>query len=186
MEIPSTGEQKGQRQLVCTPPSNNCVQEGLTSIDAQSPPRPTPTQLHVTQRIGPSKTITPGQVGVVAVTCNPGEIATGGGYTASANVIVASSLAGNSNTAWLVNAFNNSTQNGILGSNCRMCRSITLIERYDNARDLYLGSSSESSSKDDNTKSATAYRASNYDDNFFAFKVKTQHIHSDKLCCFLT
>jgi hypothetical protein len=110
------GQQKGQRQLVCTPPSNNCVQEGLTSIDAQSPPQPTPTQLHVTQRIGPSKTITPGQVGVVAVTCNPGEIATGGGYTASANVIVASSLAGNSNTAWLVNAFNNSTQNGILAA----------------------------------------------------------------------
>jgi hypothetical protein len=110
------GQQKGLRQLVCTPPSNNCVQEGLTYIDTQSPPRPTPTQLHVTQRIGPSKTITPGQVGVVAVTCNPGEIATGGGYTASANVIVASSLAGNSNTAWLVNAFNNSTQNGILAA----------------------------------------------------------------------
>lgn len=106
-----TGQQKGQRQLVCTHPRDNCVQERLTSIGAQSPPT-----LHVNQKIGPSKTITPGEVVFVVVACKPGEIATGGGYTASANVIVASSLAGNSNTAWLVNAFNNSTQNGILAA----------------------------------------------------------------------
>lgn len=110
-----TGQQKGQRQLICSHTSNNCVQEGLTSIGAQSPPTPAPA-LHVTQRIGLSKTVTPGQVGIVAVTCNPGEIATGGGYTSSENIIVASSLAGNSNTGWLVNAFNNSTQNGILAA----------------------------------------------------------------------
>jgi hypothetical protein len=110
-----TGQQKGQRQLICSHASNNCVQEGLTSIGAQSPPTPPPA-LHVTQRIGLSKTVTPGQVGTVAVTCNPGEIATGGGYTSSENIIVASSLAGNSNTGWLVNAFNNSTQNGILAA----------------------------------------------------------------------
>lgn len=110
-----TGQQKGQRQLICSHTSNNCVQEGLTSIGGQSPPRPAPA-LHVTQRIGLSKTVTPGQVGIVAVTCNPGEIATGGGYTSSENIIVASSLAGNSNTGWLVNAFNNSTQNGILAA----------------------------------------------------------------------
>ena len=79
-------------------------------------PKPAPAALHVTQRIGLSKTVTPGQVGIVAVTCNPGEIATGGGYTSSQNIIVASSLAGNSNTGWLVNAFNNSTQNGILAA----------------------------------------------------------------------
>jgi hypothetical protein len=115
-----TGQQKGQRQLFCSSAINNCVQEGLTAIGAQSPPTPTPTPapaaLHVTQRIGLSKTVTPGQVGIVAVTCNPGEIATGGGYTSSQNIIVASSLAGNSNTGWLVNAFNNSTQNGILAA----------------------------------------------------------------------
>ena len=115
-----TGQQKGQRQLFCSSAINNCVQEGLTVIGAQSPPTPTPTPapaaLHVTQRIGLSKTVTPGQVGIVAVTCNPGEIATGGGYTSSQNIIVASSLAGNSNTGWLVNAFNNSTQNGILAA----------------------------------------------------------------------
>ena len=115
-----TGQQKGQRQLFCSTAINNCVQEGLTAIGAQSPPTPTPTPapaaLHVTQRIGISKTVTPGQVGIVAVTCNPGEIATGGGYTSSQNIIVASSLAGNSNTGWLVNAFNNSTQNGILAA----------------------------------------------------------------------
>jgi hypothetical protein len=115
-----TGQQKGQRQLFCSSAINNCVQEGLTVIGAQSPPAPTPTPapaaLHVTQRIGLSKTVTPGQVGIVAVTCNPGEIATGGGYTSSQNIIVASSLAGNSNTGWLVNAFNNSTQNGILAA----------------------------------------------------------------------
>jgi hypothetical protein len=115
-----TGQQKGQRQLFCSSAINNCVQEGLTAIGAQSPPTPTPTPapaaLHVTQRIGLSKTITPGQVGIVAVRCNPGEIATGGGYTSSQNIIVASSLAGNSNTGWLVNAFNNSTQNGILAA----------------------------------------------------------------------
>lgn len=114
------GQQKGQRQLFCSSAINNCVQEGLTAIGAQSPPTPTPTPapaaLHVTQRIGLSKTVTPGQVGIVAVTCNPGEIATGGGYTSSQNIIVASSLAGNSNTGWLVNAFNNSTQNGILAA----------------------------------------------------------------------
>jgi hypothetical protein len=110
-----TGQQKGQRQLICSHTSNNCVQEGLTSIGAQSLPTPPPA-LHVTQRIGLSKTVTPGQVGIVAVSCNPGEIATGGGYTSSENIIVASSLAGNSNTAWLVNAFNNSTQNGILAA----------------------------------------------------------------------
>jgi hypothetical protein len=110
-----TGQQKGQRQLTCSHASNNCVQEGLTSIGAQSPPTPPPA-LHVTQRIGLSKTVTPGQVGIVAVTCNPGEIATGGGYTSSENIIVASSLAGNSNAGWLVNAFNNSTQNGILAA----------------------------------------------------------------------
>jgi len=115
-----TGQQKGQRQLFCSSAINNCVQEGLTVIGAQSPPTPTPTPapaaLHVTQRIGLSKTVIPGQVGIVAVTCNPGEIATGGGYTSSQNIIVASSLAGNSNTGWLVNAFNNSTQNGILAA----------------------------------------------------------------------
>jgi hypothetical protein len=115
-----TGQQKGQRQFFCSSAINNCVQEGLTAIGAQSPPTPTPTPapaaLHVTQRIGLSKTITPGQVGIVAVRCNPGEIATGGGYTSSQNIIVASSLAGNSNTGWLVNAFNNSTQNGILAA----------------------------------------------------------------------
>lgn len=115
-----TGQQKGQRQLFCSSAINNCVQEGLTAIGAQSLPTPTPTPapaaLHVTQRIGLSKTVTPGQVGIVAVTCNPGEIATGGGYTSSQNIIVASSLAGNSNTGWLVNAFNNSTQNGILAA----------------------------------------------------------------------
>ena len=115
-----TGQQKGQRQLFCSSAINNCVQEGLTAIGAQSPPTPTPTPapaaLHVTQRIGISKTVIPGQVGIVAVTCNPGEIATGGGYTSSQNIIVASSLAGNSNTGWLVNAFNNSTQNGILAA----------------------------------------------------------------------
>ena len=115
-----TGQQKGQRQLFCSSAINNCVQEGLTAIGAQSPPAPTPkpapAALHVTQRIGLSKTVTPGQVGIVAVTCNPGEIATGGGYTSSQNIIVASSLAGNSNTGWLVNAFNNSTQNGILAA----------------------------------------------------------------------
>jgi hypothetical protein len=115
-----TGQQKGQRQLFCSSAINNCVQEGLTAIGAQSPPTPTPTPapaaLHVTQRIGLSKTVTPGQVGIVAVTCNPGEIATGGGYTSSQNIIVASSLAGNSNTGWLINAFNNSTQNGILAA----------------------------------------------------------------------
>jgi hypothetical protein len=110
-----TGQQKGQQQIVCIHPSDNCVQERVTSIGAQSPPRPAPT-LHVIQKIGPSKTITPGEVVFVVVACKPGEIATGGGYTASANVIVASSLAGNSNTAWLVNAFNNSTQNGILAA----------------------------------------------------------------------
>jgi hypothetical protein len=110
-----TGQQKGQRQLICSHTSNNCVQEGLTSIGAQSLPT-LPPALHVTQRIGLSKTVTPGQVGIVAVTCNPGEIATGGGYTSSQNIIVASSLAGNSNTGWLVNAFNNSTQNGILAA----------------------------------------------------------------------
>ena len=114
------GQHKGQRQLFCSSAINNCVQEGLTAIGAQSPPTPTPTPapaaLHVTQRIGLSKTVTPGQVGIVAVTCNPGEIATGGGYTSSQNIIVASSLAGNSNTGWLVNAFNNSTQNGILAA----------------------------------------------------------------------
>jgi len=110
-----TGQQKGQPQLICSHASNNCVQEGLTSIGAQSLPNPPPA-LHVTQRIGLSKTVTPGQVGIVAVSCNPGEIATGGGYTSSENIIVASSLAGNSNTAWLVNAFNNSTQNGILAA----------------------------------------------------------------------
>jgi hypothetical protein len=49
-----------------------------------------------------------------------------------------------------------------------------------NECDLYLDGSSESSSKDDNTKSAAAYRDSNYDDKFFTFKVKTQHTHSDK------
>ena len=115
-----TGQQKGQRQLFCSSAINNCVHEGLTAIGARSPPTPTPppapAALHVTQRIGLSKTVTPGQVGIVAVTCNPGEIATGGGYTSSQNIIVASSLAGNSNTGWLVNAFNNSTQNGILAA----------------------------------------------------------------------
>jgi hypothetical protein len=110
-----TGQQKGQRQLVCTHPRDNCVQERLTSIGAQSPPTLGPI-LHVTQRIGLSKTITPGDVGIVSVSCNPGEIATGGGYTSSENIIIASSLAGNSNTGWLVNAFNNSTQNGILAA----------------------------------------------------------------------
>ncbi len=110
-----TWQQKGQRQLVCSHATNNCVQEGLTSIGAQSSPTLGPT-LHVTQRIGLSKTITPGEVGIVAVACNQGEIATGGGYTSSANIIVASSLAGNSNTGWLVNAFNNSTQNGVLAA----------------------------------------------------------------------
>jgi hypothetical protein len=115
-----TGQQKGQRQLFCSSAINNCVHEGLTAIGARNPPTPTPTPapaaLHVSQRIGLSKTVTPGQVGIVAVTCNPGEIATGGGYTSSQNIIVASSLAGNSNTGWLVNAFNNSTQNGILAA----------------------------------------------------------------------
>ncbi|HZD83555.1 MAG TPA: hypothetical protein VE076_11825 [Nitrososphaeraceae archaeon] len=115
-----TGQQKSQRQLFCSSAINNCVHEGLTAIGARSPPTPTPppapAALHVTQRIGLSKTVTPGQVGIVAVTCNPGEIATGGGYTSSQNIVVASSLAGNSNTGWLVNAFNNSTQNGILAA----------------------------------------------------------------------
>jgi hypothetical protein len=110
-----SGQQKAQRQLVCSHATNNCLQEGLTSIGAQSPPTLGPI-LHVTQRIGLSKTITPGDVGIVSVSCNPGEIATGGGYTSSENIIIASSLAGNSNTGWLVNAFNNSTQNGILAA----------------------------------------------------------------------
>lgn len=110
-----TGLQKGQRQLVCSHATNNCVQEGLTSIAALSPPTLGPT-LHVVQRIGLSKTITPSEVGIVAVACNLGEIVTGGGYTSSANIMVTSSLAGNSNTGWLVNAFNNSTQNGVLAA----------------------------------------------------------------------
>jgi hypothetical protein len=41
-----------------------------------------------------------------------------------------------------------------------------------NECDLYLDGSSESSSKDDNTKSAAAYRDSNYDDKFFYFQGK--------------